>query len=230
MNLPSPSRVLVTVFTLAALWILPVAGRSAQPSGGDPWEKDIQAFERADKIAPPPAGAVLFVGSSTIRMWSSLAEDFPDSAVINRGFGGCQIEDCTRYADRIVTTYAPRRVILRAGGNDIAAGKSPERVCDDFKAFVAAIRDKMPVVPIAYMTINATPSRWANAEREKKANWLIEAYIKANPGLKLLYIDTFDATMGRDGRPREELFLKDRLHFNADGYKIIADRVRPFLK
>jgi lysophospholipase L1-like esterase len=216
-----------------ALLVLPAASPfacAARSNAGNLWENEIKAFEKADRTKPPPAGAVLFVGSSTIRMWKTLSEDFPGQTVINRGFGGCQIEDCTFFADRIIAPYAPRLVVLRAGGNDINAGKSPERVFADFQAFVAAVRAKLPKVRIAYMTINATPSRWANAEREKKTNRLIEAYIKANPALDLIFIDTFDATMGSDGRPRGELFLKDRLHFNADGYKILADRVRPFVK
>lgn len=218
------------LFGFLLLISAPVLAKVSHPNDSRRWEKEIQAFEKADKAAPPPAGAVLFVGSSTIRKWTTLAADFPDQKVINRGFGGCQIEDCTFYADRIVAAYAPRLVILRAGGNDINAGKSPEQVFDDFKAFVSAVRAKLPKASIAYMSINASPSRWSNVEREKKANRLIAAFIKENPALHLLYIDTFDATMGGDGRPREELFVKDKLHFNADGYKILADRVRLFIK
>ncbi len=222
----SPAAAVLAFLLLSSAAIFATA---AEPNDSRRWENEIKAFEKADQAQPPPPGAVLFVGSSTIRMWKTLAADFPGQKVVNRGFGGCHIEDCTFYADRIVAPYAPRLVVLRAGGNDINAGKSPERVFDDFKAFVTAVRAKLPTVPIAYMTINATPSRWANVEREKKANGLIEAYIKAHPPLDLLYIDTFDATLGSDGRPRSELFLQDRLHFNAAGYKIIADRVRPFV-
>ena len=215
---------------LLALWGAPAFAKEGPPSDSRRWENEIKAFEKADKSTPPPSSAVLFIGSSTIRMWKTLAADFSEQKVINRGFGGCQIEDCTYFVDRIVAPYSPRLVIIRAGGNDINAGKSPERVFEDFKAFVAAVRGKLPKVRIAYMTINATPSRWAKVEYEKKANRLIQEYIEAHPALDLQYIDTFDATMGPDGRPREELFLKDRLHFNADGYKILADRVRPFVK
>jgi len=199
---------------------------AAQP-GSQRWEAEIRAFEKADRANPPPPEAVLFVGSSTIRMWKSLAQDFPEHKVLNRGFGGCEITDCTYFADRIVIPYKPRLIVLRAGGNDIAAGKTPEQVRDDFQAFVEKVRAKLPKVPIAYMTINATPSRWANADREKKANQFIKDYIAQ--GENLDYVDTFDATMGGDGKPRKELFAKDQLHFNAEGYKIMADRVRDHL-
>ncbi|MBN1851090.1 MAG: hypothetical protein JW829_00140, partial [Pirellulales bacterium] len=160
--------------------------------------------------------------------WETLAQDFPEHKVVNRGFGGCQIVDCTHYADRIVIPYNPRRIVLRAGGNDIHAGKTPEQVRDDFRAFVEKVRMGLPKVRIAYMTINATPARWANAEREKKANELIKDYIIQ--GENMDYIDAFDATMDDAGRPREELFVKDRLHFNAKGYKILASVVRSHLK
>ena len=189
--------------------------------------REIHAFEAADRANPPPQDAILFVGSSTIRMWTTLAQDFPEHKVINRGFGGCQIADCTYYADRIVIPYKPRLIVLRAGGNDIHAGKTPEQVQADFQAFVEKVRAKLPEVRIAYMTINATPARWANVEQEKKANQLIKDYIAK--GENLDYIDTFDATMGADGKPRKELFIKDRLHFNAEGYKILAAQVRDHL-
>ena len=200
---------------------------AAQP-GSQRWEQEIRAFEAADRANPPPQGAILFIGSSTIRMWKTLAQDFPEHKVLNRGFGGCQIADCTYYVDRIVVPYKPRLIVLRAGGNDIHAGKTPEQVRDDFQAFVAKVRAKLPKVRIAYMTINATPARWANVQREKKANRLIKDYIAKVENLD--YIDTFDATMGPDGKPRKELFAKDRLHFNAEGYKILTTVTRSHLK
>ena len=189
--------------------------RAAEKAGPQRWQKAIHTFETADKANPPPQGAILFIGSSTIVRWKTLAQDFPESQVINRGFGGSQIADSVFYADRIVIPYRPRLIVLRAGGNDIQAGKTPEQVAADFKAFIEKVRAKLPEVRIAYMTINATPSRWANAEREKKANQLIKEYIAS--GKNLDYIDTFAATLGADGKPREELFVKDRLHFNEEG-------------
>ncbi len=200
---------------------------AAAPPDSERWEPEIRAFEAADRAHPPPHGAVLFVGSSTIRFWKTLAKDFPDHKVLNRGFGGCFIADCAYFAYRVVIPYQPRLIVLRAGGNDINAGKTPEQVRDDFRAFVEKVRAKLPKVKIAYMTINATPARWANVKREKKANQLIKSYI--SQGKNLNYIDAFDATMGRDGKPRAELFVKDRLHFNAQGYKILSDVVRSHL-
>lgn len=217
---PALSACLVALLLFGQLF----AGEKAGP---ERWEKAIRAFETSDRVNPPPQGAILFIGSSTIVRWKTLAQDFPEHQVINRGFGGSQIADSVYYADRIVIPYRPRLIVLRAGGNDIHAGKTPEQVAADFKAFVEKVRAKLPEVRIAYMTINATPSRWANVEREKKANLLIKQYVAS--GRNLVYIDTFDATLDAEGKPREDLFMPDRLHFNDEGYKILASLVRRHL-
>jgi lysophospholipase L1-like esterase len=209
-------------------WTLACQLLAAEKAGPERWEPAIRAFEAADKTAPPPQGAILFIGSSTIVRWKTLAQDFPEHQVINRGFGGSQIADSVFFAERIVNPYRPRLIVLRAGGNDIHAGKTPEQVLADFTSFVEKVRAKLPEVRIAYMTINATPSRWANVEREKQANRLIQEHIEA--GKNLDYIDTFDATLGADDKPREELFVKDRLHFNAEGYRVLASIVRTHLQ
>jgi len=218
------------ISTLAAgLWALSFVShlRAAEPVGPERWEPTIAAFEAADRANPPPRNAILFIGSSTIALWKTLAADFPDHPVINRGFGGSQISDSVFYADRIVVPYRPRLIVLRAGGNDIHAGKTPEQVAADFEAFVKKVRSKLPDVRIAYMPINATPARWANAEREKRTNLLIKNAIAA--GANLDYIDTSNATLDEDGTPREELFVQDRLHFNEQGYRIFATIVRKHL-
>ena len=215
---------------LLLTWLLASVGLcgGATTSNFAKWEKDIAAFERADKTNPPPQHAVLFAGSSGIRLWKSLAQDFPEQRVINRGFGGSHIADSTHFADRIIIPCAPRLIVLRAGGNDINAGKSPEQVCSDFKEFVATVRAKLPQVKIVFIGQNPTPARWKNREREQAANTLIRDYIKQTP--RLLYVDDWDKVLGADGQPRLELFVADKLHFTPAGYKILTDLVRPLLR
>src|SRR5436190_536043 len=120
---------------LAALFLIPAATIAAEHNFAK-WEKEISAYEQADHTNPPPKGAIVFIGSSTIRRWNTLAVDFPDQPVINRGFGGSEIIDSTHFADRIIFPYQPRAVFLRAGGNDIHAGKTAGEVFSDFKDFV----------------------------------------------------------------------------------------------
>lgn len=192
------------------------------------WEKAVSAMEASDKTNAPPKDAVLFIGSSTVRLWKTLAEDFPGVPVINRGFGGTEIEDATHFADRLIFPHAPKQIFLRAGGNDLWAGKSPEEVFTDFKDFVTTVHARLPQTEIVYVSLCPSPSRWPQAEREKKLNALAADFIK---GKKLLtYVETYDLVLGPDGKPREELFVSDRLHLNAAGYKLFADRVRPVIK
>lgn len=216
---------LLLVVLIASPWCI-VAG--AEPGHDfEKWENEIAAFERMDRTQPPPKGAVLFVGSSTIRLWTTLAEDFPGQRVINRGFGGSEIVDSTHFAERIIFPYEPRAIFLRAGGNDLWAGKSPEQVFADFQEFVAKVRTKLPETDIVFISWSPTIARWKQADKEKKLNALVEQYTRQAPHLK--YIDTYSMVLGPDGQPRAELFGPDKLHFNTEGYRLLASRVRPYL-
>lgn len=220
---PLSLHVALTLFLLASSPAL----FAAEKPPGNRWEKEIAAFEAADAKNPPPKGAVLFIGSSSIKLWKTLAKDFPEHKVINRGFGGSQIADATRYADRIVIPCKPRLIVLGAGGNDIHGGKSPEQVADDFKAFVTKVRAALPDTRIVCYSISPAPVRAAEMEKQRRANQLIKDYIAS--GNNLDYINIFDAYLGSDGQPREDLFVKDRLHPNAAGYQIRVELTRPHL-
>jgi lysophospholipase L1-like esterase len=192
------------------------------------WDKEIQAFEDADKVNPPPRDAILFVGSSTIRLWKTLAKDFPGYTVINRGFGGSMISDSVRYADRIVIRYQPRLIVFFAGGNDLDRGKTPAQVAADFKAFVEKVRAALPQVRIAYMAITPNPLRLREMDTERQTNELIKAYIAGVGNTD--YIDTYTPYLDASGTPRADLFREDKLHNNAAGYKLRVEIVKPHLK
>jgi len=191
------------------------------------WEKEIAACEQMDRTNPPPRGGLLFIGSSTIRLWKTLAQDFPDHRVINRGFGGSQIVDATHFAERVIFPYAPRMILLRAGGNDLWAGKSPEQVFADFQEFVKKVHARLPDTDIVFISLSPSIARWKQAEQEKALNGLVEDYVRGKAHLK--YLETYPMVLGADGQPRPELFVADQLHFNAEGYRLLADRVRPCL-
>lgn len=193
----------------------------------DKWEKEISAFEQRDKTNPPPKNALLFIGSSTIRKWTTLAQDFPKHKVINRGFGGSEIVDSTHFADRIVFPYKPKMIFFRAGGNDIAAGKSAEQTFNDYKEFVERVQKKLPKTEIVFISWSPTLLRLKQADKEKAFNKMVEDFVRGKSHLK--YIETYGMVLGSDGQPRAELLLPDKLHFNADGYKLLAERVRPYL-
>jgi len=219
-----------SLYVLVGLLLL-APWRASLGAAADPdfskWEKEIAAFERADAKNPPPQGGVLFIGSSTIRMWGTLAKDFPEHRVLNRGFGGSQIVDSTHFAERIIFPYAPRMVVLRAGGNDLWAGKSAEQVFTDFKDFVAQVQGKRPDTEIVFVSLSPTLARLRQADKEKALNTMVAEYIQGKAHLK--YVETYTMILGPDGQPRADLLLADKLHFNADGYKLLAEKVRPCL-
>lgn len=192
------------------------------------FEKEIKAFENADKTNRPPAGGVLFIGSSSIRLWKSLASDFPEHAVINRGFGGSEIADSVRYFDRIVLPYKPRQIIVYAGGNDVNSGKSPEIVAADFKAFMEKVNATLPESHLAYISIAPNPARWGQIEKTRETNRLISEML--NGKQNRAFIDISSRMLGPDEKPRKELFVADRLHMNERGYAIWREVVGPYLK
>lgn len=195
----------------------------AEPRDYARWDKDIAAFTAADKTNPPPHQATLFAGSSMIRLWKSLPQDFPEWQVINRGFGGSEIADTTHFAEQLIFPAGPKRIILRAGGNDLNAGRTPEQVLADFKDLVAKVHARLPDTEIVFMAWNHTPSRWSSAIRERALNQLVADYARSQPGVK--YLDVADVSLDARGQPRPELFY-DRLHFNVEGYQLLTQRAR----
>ncbi len=223
------TRVLVAVLLCAVCAV----AQAQSPTPAAPahdlarWEKDIAAFEASDRTAPPPKNALLFVGSSTIVRWKTLQQDYPNQPTINRGFGGNEIADSTHFADRIIFPYRPRMIFLRAGGNDIHNGKTPEQVFADFKEFVATVRAKLPQTEIVYISLSPSIARWDERDAAKKLNALIADFVNRTP--RLYYIETYDLVLDANGQPRPELFVEDKLHFSPEGYKLHTERIRPYI-
>ena len=222
---------------LASLLTLLIACAAAPPAPQGPpripeqvsnadWEQDMQRFAALDAASPPPRHGVLFVGSSSIRLWETLAEDFPGVPVINRGFGGSELRDSTFYADRIVVPYAPRQIVLYAGENDLQAGRTPQQVEQDFRTFVQRVRRDLPKARIAYISNKPSPLRVGLLEAQRQANALIQAEAER---LHVDYIDVFTPMLNVNGQPREELFIEDRLHMNRAGYELWRQKVAPYL-
>lgn len=209
------------------------AATAAAPAALDPpsspeWANDMARFAAEDAATPPPARPVVFTGSSSVRMWDTLARDFPGVPVLNRGFGGSQVRDATHYADQVAVRYRPRLVVLHAGDNDINAGRSPEQVQADFHAFVDRIRRDLPGTRIAYLAIKPSPARIEQLPRQQQANLLIAA--DAAGLVDVDFIDVATPMLDDRGQPRAELFIEDRLHMNAAGYALWRGIVAPYLE
>lgn len=169
----------------------------------------------------------MFVGSSSIRMWETLADDFAGLAVVNRGFGGSTLTDVAYFTPRIVLPARPRLVVLYAGDNDLANGHTPEQVLGDYRAFARQVHAALPETRIVFVSVKPSPSRWALADAMRRTNALIQAEIARDS--RATFVDVFTPMLGADGRPRPELFRDDSLHMTANGYAIWRARLAPLV-
>jgi lysophospholipase L1-like esterase len=220
-------------FAVGYLTCLPVGELSsiAQTAAAYPdpsrFENAIKAFEEESKEAPPPEGAIVGIGSSSMLMWTSIHEDLEPLTVIHRGFGGSIMNDAYYYADRIVIPYKPRAVLLYEGDNDAAFGISPEKIIEMFDAFVKKIHEALPETRIYVISIKPSISRWNIWDAMKKANALLKARCETNP--LLTYVDVATPMLGEKGEPLPDIFIQDNLHLNEKGYDIWSEAIRSVL-
>lgn len=226
----SPALRLLAAAGLAALALTaqaaPQAGTTpaavaaeALPAAYARWQSSMEAFAAADREQAPQAGGVLFVGSSTIRLWADLRQDFRQlPVVINRGFGGSTMADCNYFVKSLVVQYRPRHVIVYAGDNDLAEGRSPADVLESFRSFVTAVRTALPDTRISYISIKPSPLRSALLPQVREANALLAGYLQGVPQSD--YIDIFTPMLTAAGEPRTDLYGPDRLHMNGAGYEL----------
>jgi lysophospholipase L1-like esterase len=217
------------VFVFGLIFVLAVTAFAQEKTDrAELWQKEIAAFAAADKIEFPAREGVVFVGSSSIRGWKNLQADFADFPALNRGFGGSHLEDVNHFFAQIVLPYKPKLIVLYAGENDIAAGKTPERVAEDFNKFVRLVHEKLPKTRIIFVSLKPSPARWALREKLQRANDLVAAATEKDK--RLLFVDVWARMLGENGEPKPEIFLGDKLHMNAEGYKIWRDALAPHVK
>lgn len=192
----------------------------------DRWESAITRFEKQDRQQGIQEDGILFVGSSSIRMWD-LKKYFPELPVINRGFGGSEIVDSTHFADRLILKHKPKTIFLYAGDNDISRKRTAQEVAEDFKKFVSVVHQALPETRIVFISIKPSLSRWKLADTMVQANQLIKKQCEQQDFLE--YADVWDPMLGADGKPRPELFKADGLHLNHQGYVIWQKAVESYL-
>jgi lysophospholipase L1-like esterase len=229
-----PSFFTRSLFLLPGVWlailftaILPEKSGAQTAISENRFEKNVRAYEAADKTNAPPGNAILLVGDSQFYRWQTVHEDLPEYTLINRGIDSFQTSDLVHFADRLVLPYKPRLIVVHVGGNDVHNGKSPGQVLADFKEFVAKVRATLPAVPIAFSSLTPGPGRWDEAAQRKETNAIIKAYIATQPDLR--FIDLWDAMLTPDGQPREDLWVADRIHPNHAGYLVRVKVMRPIL-
>ncbi|SJZ88373.1 GDSL-type esterase/lipase family protein [Sediminibacterium ginsengisoli] len=192
----------------------------------DFWD-DVQVIKQYDKMFSQPKGAILFTGSSSIRLWSDLGSMFRNYTVINRGVGGAVTNDIDRYVEDIIVPYKPRQIVLYIGENDVLKAPNGDTIFLRFKKLFEHIRSRLPDVPVVYIAIKPSPSRVQYLPVAIRANELISAYLKEQT--HTAFVDVFKPMLDAKGQPRPELFKSDMLHMNTEGYKIWQKLIQPLL-
>jgi lysophospholipase L1-like esterase len=200
-----------------------------QKTTAQPFIQDIAAFKKMDSVLFPPRNAILFVGSSSFTMWKDVQKYFPQFTIVNRGFGGSSLSDVSRYAEDIIFPYQPKQIVIYCGENDIAGDSSVtgKMVYQRFVQLFNQIRDKMPDVPVAFISLKPSPSRWHLKDKMTEANKRIKKMLKKKKATA--FINVWDAMLNSDGKPMEDIFLQDKLHMNAKGYAIWQKLIEPYL-
>lgn len=194
------------------------------------WEDDIQKFEQLDEREVYPEDAILFAGSSSILLWSSLEIDMSPYTVIQRGFGGAKLTDLVAYSDRIIGPH-PCNAIVVFVANDISgteSDKTPREVEKLFRILLKSVRRTHPYTPFFWIAITPTKSRWKVWPEVKQANELIKKYCVNHRNTYFISTDT--AFINESGDPRDELFESDMLHLNTDGYAVWTRIIKKELK
>jgi len=194
-----------------------------------PFWEDIEAFKRQDSISFPPKNAILFIGGSSFTNWRDVQAYFPSYKIINRGFGKSTLLDQIRYVNDIVFPYKPKQIVIYCGENDLAASDTVtgEMVLKRFTDLFNLIRKKLPNIPVIFISIKPSPSRWHLREKMITANTAIKNFLKTKP--KTAFVDVYHKMLGADGKPMRDIFLEDELHMNAKGYAIWEKELKPHL-
>lgn len=188
---------------------------------------DVQIIKNYDHIYNPPKSPILFIGSSSIRLWVDFNKTFGNYTVLNRAIGGAVTKDVDRYLEDIVFPYQPKQVVIYVGENDLIKAQNGEEVFQDFKKLYTDLRTKLPVTPMVYISIKASPSRAQYLDKAKRVNELVQQFLKTEKNT--VFIDVYKPMLDKKGQMRPELFKEDMLHMNAQGYQIWNKLLIPYL-
>ena len=198
-------------------------------AAAQPFIQEVDAFSKLDAEKSPPQNAILLIGSSSFKLWKDVAAYFPDHVIINRAFGGSSLTHQIDYIDKAVYPYSPKQILIYCGENDIAESKlvTADTVLNRFKRLHVLVRNKYPDIPISFVSIKPSPVRAEFLPTVIESNKLIKAFCKNRR--KTDVIDVYTPMLGSDNKPREDIFLADRLHMNAEGYSIWKKVIAPYL-
>lgn len=210
------------------IWVALVLSSCILSAQEKPFAKEIRQFKLADSLHAPPKKAIVFVGSSSFKMWRDVQEDFPGHTIINRGFGGSSLPHVIEYADEIVIPYKPKQIVIYCGENDFTKDDVTSKIVEDrFITLFNILRKALPKVDIVYVSMKPSPSRQHLMPKIGAANNAIRDFLKTKR--HTAFVNIWDPML-ENGTPRKELFLKDMLHMNDQGYAIWQKAIAPHLK
>ncbi len=190
-----------------------------------PFWKEIRSFVKQDSINKPKEGIILFVGSSSFRLWTDVKKDFNNENILNRAFGGATLLDMIRYKDQNLLNYHPSKIVLYCGENDVASSDKVDgkEVFQRFKTLFDIIRKQYPEVPFVFISIKPCLLRWSMKDRMMDANQRISSFLSHKK--KTTFVDIWDAML-ENGEPKKDIFREDNLHMNAKGYAIWIEKMK----
>jgi len=191
------------------------------------FEKEIRNYEKQDSISMPAKGQILFIGSSSFRIWKTFATDLAGIAAINRGFGGSTMTDALYYFDRMVVKYEPSTVVVYEGDNDLNKGKSLEDLAKEYEDFSNRLKKALPKTKLVYLAVRPSLSRIAIVDKQKQFNSWLADYCKSQKGR--FFLDMHSPFYLPDGTVMPDIFVADRLHLNEKGYLIFSSKIREFI-
>lgn len=224
------SRILLAA---VSAFLIPLAARAqAAPSTASAatpnhFEKNVAGYEAQDKKSPPPKNAILLAGDSQFYRWSTVKDDLKGYTVINRGIDSLQMSDLLFFTDRLVLAYKPRLIVLHIGGNDVHNKRKPADILADYQSFVTKVRTALPDVPIIFSSLTPGPARWDEAPQRIETNKLIQDYCAKQKNMP--FLDLWSAMLTPDGKPREDIWVQDRIHPNHEGYLVRVKLMLPLL-
>ena len=192
------------------------------------FENEIKSYEKQDSISMPAKGQILFIGSSSFRIWKTFSTDLAGIPAFNRGFGGSTMTDALYYFDRMVVKYAPSAVVVYEGDNDLAKGKSIEELAKEYEDFSNRLKKALPKTKLVYLAVRPSLSRIAIVDKQKQFNVWLEKYCKSQKGR--FFLDMHSPFYLPDGiTVMPDIFIADRLHLNEKGYLIFSAKIREFI-
>ena len=220
------------LFASVALLMLLVPLNAAGLLSTNHFEPEVLKFEALDRRIPPPPRPILFVGSSSIRLWTNLPTLIQERPVLNRGFGGSRFKDLLRFFNRVVLPYGPSVLVVYEGDNDLADGQTPAEIAQDLAMFLDHAETELRGTSVVLLTVKPSPSRRHLLEAQFEFNRRLQTLAAARQRVRV--VDVASPLLDSRGEPDPRFFAADQLHLNADGYeawrKPVLDAIELSLK